>query len=100
MNSAKTTSSRTWGCKTVEEFVGEIVAVNHAWHSAKERYDPSSHVCGALRRLKALKQVSLLRAHEGKVYLREHTTDEHTEPHYSVRLLEKMPQYLILACAG
>jgi hypothetical protein len=75
---------------SIEQLVGEIVAVNHAWKEAKDICeDPASPIANSLRNLKTRLQVRLLRQYAPQqVYLREDPTADTTEPVYGLSLVQ------------
>ena len=68
-----------------EELVRQIVAINHAWKLAIERWGNEGAICQALRDRKSSLQADLIRSCPGRVWLR---VDDEAEGRalFSVRL--------------
>jgi hypothetical protein len=80
---------------SIDQLVGEIVAVNHAWKEAKDIFeDPASPIANSLRNLKTRLQVRLLRQYAPQqVYLLEDPTADALEPLYSLYLVQPINGY-------
>ncbi len=79
---------------SLEELIKEIVAINHAWKTAKELFPPNSSITQSFRELKTNLQVRLLRAYAPEfVYLIQHQADENNEPLYSLKLVSPIRNF-------